>query len=196
MVRRIPIRLKYARNFPLSYSWAAACRRPQPSGESSPRIILGSGPAPDHPPPFCSGSVLTGPDIGAVHEADIPLHPAGGVGLPLHFGQDSLPQPLLPPAVKPAGCGAPRAVAFRQGAPGSAGAQHSQDAVDDGAMVFARPSRRRLLRRQQRVRPLPLLIAQVSASHSPHLIYALIKPCSNLAPAGLQTRSSSPSALK
>ena len=117
MVRRIPLRLKYARTFSLPYPLSAACRSPQPSGESSPRIIPWSGPAPDHPAPLCSCSVLTGPDIGAVHEADIPLHPAGGVSLPLHFGQDSLPQPLLPPAVKPAGYGAPRAVAFRQGAP-------------------------------------------------------------------------------
>ena len=87
---------------------------------------------------------------------DFPVYLSSSVSPLLQLSQEPAPQSLLAPPVKPAGYRAPRAIPLRQVPSGSPGAQHPQDAIDDGAMVFARPSGPWLLRCQQRLQPLPL----------------------------------------
>jgi hypothetical protein len=74
------------------------------------------------------------------------------------------------PAAEAGVHGLPLAVPLRQVAPGGAGLQAPEDAVDDRLVVQVRLADRRLLRRQVRLQLVPLLVGQfVSPYHPPRL---------------------------
>src|ERR671914_1601359 len=102
-------------------------------------------------PGFPPGSrrVLMGTNHGAVHIVKFPVHLPLNVGLLLYCPQQTIPQAILAPAIEPAGYRAPGAVALRQVSPRSSGAQHPENAINDGAMVLSWPTSSRLLGRQQ-----------------------------------------------
>jgi hypothetical protein len=79
--------------------------------------------------------------------------------------EDPLPHAGRAPAVEAARHRPDRAVAPRQIAPGRAGAQHPQDAVQDAPMGLIRPPRAGLLRRQVRLQAPPLRLRQITSSH-------------------------------
>jgi hypothetical protein len=74
-------------------------------------------------------------DDGAIHIMDIPVQVPCGVGLLLARGTEASPDACLAPAVEAAGNGLPGAIPFGDIAPGSAGAEEPEDAVEDAAVV-------------------------------------------------------------
>ena len=110
--------------------------------------------------------MLVGADDGAVDEVERPVEPPFRIGLALQRGQDAIPDAGLLPAVEARRDGLPRAVAFGQGAPGTAGAQDPEDAVQDGTVVLGGTAGTGLLRREQRAQALPLHVGQVTRVHA------------------------------
>ena len=89
-----------------------------------------------------------GADDGAIDIVEVPVHMAGGIGL-LWPGVQDLPEDTgLLPAVEMAGHRAPRPIALRHIAPGRAGAQDPQHAIQDAPMVDSRSANLRFLGRQ------------------------------------------------
>ena len=74
---------------------------------------------------------------------------AGVVRLLLDGGKEACPEPRLPPAIKTAGNGAPRAIPLRQITPGGAGAEEPQDTVEDASVIGGWTACMRFLRRKQ-----------------------------------------------
>jgi hypothetical protein len=97
---------------------------------------------------------------------EVPIQLAIGVGLRLHRRQELTPDASLLPAVKTTGDRAPGAIAFRQIAPGSAGAQNPEDAMEDASMIHCRSAGLGFLWREQRLQPLPLGVGYVSSVHA------------------------------
>jgi hypothetical protein len=106
------------------------------------------------------------PDDGAVDEMDAPVQPSGGILFLLDGRQQPVPDPGQPPAAEPAVDGAPGAVPLRQVAPGGAGAELPEDAVEEEAVVLGRLAGLRLLGRQQRGQPSPLRLGEVATMNS------------------------------
>jgi hypothetical protein len=77
-----------------------------------------------------------GSDHGAIDVMQVPVQLASGIGLRLHRRQELALDARPLPAIEAAGHGTPRTIALGEIAPGSAGAEHPQDAIDDRAMVL------------------------------------------------------------
>jgi hypothetical protein len=103
---------------------------------------------------------------GAIDEMEVPVHPAGVVGLLLEGGQDAVPDARPAPAVEAAGDRLGAAVALREVLPRCPAAQNPLDAVDDAPMVMIGPPGAGLLGRQPWLPPQPLLVSKVIAMHS------------------------------
>ena len=95
--------------------------------------------------------MLVRTDDGAIHIVDIPVQVLGGVGLLLDRRKEASPDARLAPAVEAAGDGLPGAIPFGQVAPGSAGAEDPEDAVEDAAVVSGWAAGVRFLWRKQGV---------------------------------------------
>jgi len=80
--------------------------------------------------------------------------------------QDALPHAGLLPAVKATGDGAPGTKAFREIAPGRAGFQQPHNGIQNGSMVFGRPTRGGALGRQEGGDLRPLFVCQFMSSHT------------------------------
>jgi hypothetical protein len=93
--------------------------------------------------------MLVRTDDGAIHIVDSPVQVLCGVGLLLDRGKEASPDACLAPAVEAAGDGLPGAIPFGQVAPGSAGADDPEDAVEDAAVVSGWAAGVRFLWRQQ-----------------------------------------------
>jgi hypothetical protein len=104
-------------------------------------------------------------DDGAIHIMDIPVQVPCGVGLLLARGTEASPDACLAPAVEAAGNGLPGAIPFGDSAPGSAGAEEPEDAVEDAAVVSGWAACMRFLWRKQGLSPLPLGISKVMSVH-------------------------------
>ena len=100
-------------------------------------------------PCVCACGMLVRPDDGAIHVMDVPVELAGVVRLLLDGGKEACPEPRLPPAIKTAGNGAPRAIPLRQITPGGAGAEEPQDTVEDASVIGGWTACMRFLRRKQ-----------------------------------------------
>src|SRR4051812_43481099 len=83
---------------------------------------------------FCPGRCAAGPDDGGVHTPQVATQVAVPVEVVQEFGKDGGPGAVLAPLVEAVVDGLPGAVAFGDVAPGSAGVQDPQDAVE-GAVV-------------------------------------------------------------
>jgi hypothetical protein len=115
--------------------------------------------------------VLVGPDRGAVEEVLAPIHVAPGVGLGLQRCQDVVPDARLLPAAEPRVHRRPRPVPLRQIAPGDTRGQPPENAIEDRAMGVGGASGGWSLRREQRLQPFPLPIAQfVPSYHAPTVL--------------------------
>ena len=106
----------------------------------------------------CSNRMLMRPHAGTVHKVNSPLHLTGGIGFTLRFSQEPLAHSLLSPAVEPVHNGLPGTSQFRHVPTRSLSKQRPENPVDNGAIVFTRPSGWRLLRRRQPRQPLPLFL--------------------------------------
>lgn len=106
-------------------------------------------------------------DDGAVHKVQRPAELSRLVGLLLQRTQDLVPDARPSPAIESRGDRLPLAVATRQVAPQSAGAQDPQDAIDDPTVrqIGSPPSS--FLRRKQTLELLPLCFVEFSTSHPP-----------------------------
>jgi hypothetical protein len=100
--------------------------------------------------------MLVGADNRAVDEVDPPIELAARIGLPLEGREDPVPDPRFLPAVEPAGDGPPGPVAFGQIAPGSAGLEDPEDAVDDPPVVMVGTPHPRFLWWEKLLQALPL----------------------------------------
>src|SRR5829696_1035771 len=116
--------------------------------------------------PLGSGGVLVGSNHGAIDEVETPVEPPLRVRLPLESSQDPVPDPCLLPAVEAGRDRLPRAIALRQGAPGTARIQDPEDAVNDGAMVPGGTTSVGLLRWKQREKSFPLHVSQFVRCHT------------------------------
>jgi hypothetical protein len=106
-----------------------------------------------------------GSDHRAIDILQVPVHLASGIGLRLHRREELAPDARPLPAIEATGHGAPGAIALRQIAPGGAGAEYPQEAIDDGAMVMGGSPRLRFLGWEQGVEPLPLDVGQFASVH-------------------------------
>ena len=100
-------------------------------------------------PCVCACCMLVRPDDCAIHIVGVPVELAGAISLLLDSRQEARPDARLPPAIKPARDGAPRAIPLRQITPGGTGAEEPQDTVEDSAVVGGWTACRRFLRRKQ-----------------------------------------------
>ena len=117
-------------------------------------------------PLFGTSGILVRAYDRTIHEMDLPVELPLLIGIHLQFLEDPLPQSCLSPPVEASVDRLPGPVAFRQVTPGRASIQDPQDAIDDAAMIRARSSRLRLLRRKHRFDLIPLFIRQfMSVSH-------------------------------
>src|ERR671929_2307770 len=137
-------------------------------------VDLGRNPAPAAPQRLTAASVtaassagrmLVGAHDDAVHEVQVPLDQAGGLGLGLQGFEDALPDAGLAPAVKAARYRSDRPVALGQGPPGRAGAQDPENAIEDGSMFMVWAAGARPLWRKQGRELLPLPIRQLITCH-------------------------------
>src|SRR5260221_2750207 len=74
--------------------------------------------------------------------------------------QDTIPEAFFAPTLVAAGHGGPWPEAFRQLAPGRAGAYHPEHAFHDQAMIDGGTARLRLLRWQEWLKLLPVLVGE------------------------------------
>ena len=93
--------------------------------------------------------MLVRTDNGAIHIVDLPVQLRCGVSLLLDRGQEASPDACLTPAVEAASDGLPGAIPFGQVAPGSAGADDPEDAVEDASVVSGWAAGVRFLWRKQ-----------------------------------------------
>src|SRR5262249_22121489 len=110
---------------------------------------------------------LVGTHDGAVDAEQVPVDLASRLGAGLEVVEDAVPGAALAPAVEAGVDGLPRAEELGQVAPGGAGVQDPEDAVDHEAVVLGRPSGP-LTGREQGAQDLPLGIGQ-AVSRSLHL---------------------------
>jgi hypothetical protein len=103
--------------------------------------------------------MLVGTDDGALDSVEAPTELPIGIGLLREGLQDVREETCPAPTGEPAGDGLPRAIPLRQVPPGRARAQNPQHAIEDGPMVIGRSSSPRLLGWEQRLEPLPRLVA-------------------------------------
>src|SRR5262245_10253617 len=82
------------------------------------------------------GRSLVGADDAAVDEEQVPVDPAVGLALGLQVLQELLPQAVAGPLAEAVVDGRPRAEALGEVAPGGAGGQDPEDAVEQEAVVF------------------------------------------------------------
>jgi hypothetical protein len=85
------------------------------------------------------------PDHRAVDKGQVPVEWPGGVALLLDSPQETRPHASLAPTGKPAGNGAPRAIACRQITPGGAGTKNPQDTIEETTMINSRATCRGFL---------------------------------------------------
>jgi len=78
--------------------------------------------------------MVVGAGRGAIH-ADLPDHLAYGIRAGLRVRQHPVPGAVASPAIEAIRTRLPRSVALGQVAPGRAGAQFPQDAVDHGTVI-------------------------------------------------------------
>src|SRR5262245_28055382 len=151
---------------------ADPCRRSQDGAWWSARPGTGRAPRAGHGrSPFTiraagllarTGGVLVGTHAAAVHTDD-PLQLTDRVRLGLHMGQQPVPGAVAAPSNQPVVAGLPGAVPLGQIAPGRAGPQLPQDAVNDTAVVS--PAAAALLvTRQQRCKLRPGGIGELPAA--------------------------------
>src|SRR3954470_14901708 len=112
-----------------------------------------------------TASVLVSTDNGGIHEVEVPIDLATLLRASLQSRQNAPPDPSLAPAVEPARHRAHWAVTAPQNTPPGPRAIDPQNAVQNLPVVLIRPPCPWLLRRQQRLQPLPLLVRQFSSSH-------------------------------
>ena len=93
--------------------------------------------------------MLVRADDGAIHIMDIPVQVPCGVGLLLDGGTEARPDACLAPAVEAAGNGLPGAIPFGHIAPGSAGADDPEDAIEEASVVSSWSAGVRFLWRKQ-----------------------------------------------
>ena len=93
--------------------------------------------------------MLVRADDGAIHIMDIPVQVPCGVVLLLDRGKEASPEACLAPAGEAAGNGLPGAIPFGDIAPGSAGADDPEDAVENAAVVSGWAACMRFLWRKQ-----------------------------------------------
>src|SRR5262245_63039123 len=116
---------------------------------------------------FRPGRRPAGADDGAVDAPQVVVELAGVVQFVQQRGDNADPGAVGAPAGEAIGGGLPGAVAFREVAPGSAGMQDPQDAVDDRAMVVERVSRLTVMGAvgQEGLDPSPLFVGKFVAVH-------------------------------
>jgi hypothetical protein len=129
-----------------------------------PRASSGASP-PDGAGPASAGGVLMSANNGGIDKVQVPVDLTTGIRLSLQSRQEALPETRLAPAIEPAGDGADRAIALRQIAPGRAGTQNPENAVQDGAVMVVGPPCWRPLGRQKRLKALPLPVRQLVTCH-------------------------------
>ena len=95
---------------------------------------------------------------GAIDEVERPVQAAVRIGLGLEVREDAVPDARCTPAIKTTRHRAACAIAFRQVAPGCAGTQDPEDAIDDRTMIEIGAARARFFGRQQRRKPRPLFV--------------------------------------
>jgi hypothetical protein len=117
-----------------------------------------------------AGCVLVGAHRRAINADDAPFQGSRRVGLPLHGLEHALPDAQTAKAHQPVVAGLPRAVALGQIAPGGAGAQHPEDAVENLAMILVLAAALSLRGGQQRCQAFPFLIGKVGACHSTQIV--------------------------
>jgi hypothetical protein len=116
--------------------------------------------------PLCGpGSVLVRPGHRGIH-ADLPGDQALGVGLGLQGGENPPPGAVALPAPEQPVHRLPGPVAGGHVPPRRAGAGPPADPVDELAFAPGRWPARLLAGGQQRLQPGPLLVGQVSSSHT------------------------------
>jgi hypothetical protein len=92
--------------------------------------------------------MLVGPDAGALDRVELPVEPAGGIGLRFKRIQHMLADAGFLPALAAAGHRSPGAIVLRQIMPGGTGAQNPQQTIEDAAMVDGWASGLGFLRRE------------------------------------------------
>lgn len=108
-----------------------------------------------------------GTNDGAVDHLDFPIHMASMVGTFLDTGEYLGPDPLLLPAVEPGTHRFPVAIAFGKVAPCASRALDPEDAIQDGPVIQARPTRARSLWWEQWSQLAPLLVCQfITSNHT------------------------------
>lgn len=117
-------------------------------------------------PPFYPGGVLVSPHDGRIQVVHSPIELSFGVLLVLECLQEAIPYPRLLPAVEAACNSPPRTVAFGKVAPGGSGAIYPENAVYDAPMICVGSAGRGLLRWQVWLQTFPLLVVQISSSHT------------------------------
>lgn len=118
-------------------------------------------------PPFCPGGMLVRPYYGGVQVVHPPIEFSFVVVvLALERLQDAFPYSSLLPAVEAACNSPPRTVAFGKVAPGSSGAIYPENAVYDAPMICVGSAGWWLLRWQVWLQTFPLLVGQISTSHT------------------------------
>ena len=108
-----------------------------------------------------------------IHKVQVPVEQTRGISPSLQGFEHALPEACPAPAVEAARHRSDCAIALRQVSPGCAGAQHPQDAVDDGAVVVIGAASPRPLRGQQGRQALPLLVRQLVTSHTSQMVLPL-----------------------
>ena len=122
---------------------------------------------PDFDPPFCPSRMLVRANDGTINRVLLPIDLPIGITLLLQGFQHALPNPGLLPPIKPACDSLPAAVALGEIAPGRSSANQQEEGVDDRAMVIVRSAGERLLWREERSEPLPLMIGEFMSCHTP-----------------------------
>src|SRR3954463_6161021 len=125
-----------------------------------PSASSGASP-PDGAGPASAGGVLVGPNDRGIDKVQIPVDLAPRVRLSLKGAEDAVPNPRSAPAVEAARHRSDRAIALRQVAPGGAGAVDPQHAAHHAAVIMIGSARAGLLRRQQRLKSLPLCVRHI-----------------------------------
>ena len=121
---------------------------------------------PDFDPPFCPSRMLMCSNDRAIDSMRFPIDLPISILLLLQRLQDSLPDPCLLPAIKAAGDCPMGTISLRQITPGRAGSQNPQDSIENASMILCWAPDVRFLRWKQGAQLLPLLICQVSSSHT------------------------------
>ena len=112
-------------------------------------------------------------DDGAVNEVQGPVNPPPSIGVGLQAFQDAPPDTGLAPAIEAAGHRTGRAVTLRQVLPGRSGPQDPENAVENAPVVVVRAPGFGFMRRQRRLKALPLLVCQFISSHSRNMGFNL-----------------------